>query len=137
MVISKKRKYVNRKMMGVSMNAAEQETVQIMMSSGGFTSFSQFAKAKIFGELSENSKSLKDVEIAIDNMRTSIERNHNRWVDTAKRLSGADTEPLIAGIYALVHMMAKPQDRAAMAQIVDMKLIDVTLKGEGNGYRKT
>lgn len=137
MVISKKRKYVNRKMMGVSMNAAEQETVQIMMSSGGFTSFSQFAKAKIFGELSENSKSLKDVEITIDNMRTSIERNHNRWVDTAKRLSGADTEPLIAAIYALVHMMAKPQDRAAMAQIVDMKLIDITLKGEGNGYRKT
>lgn len=136
-MISKKRKYVNRKMMGVSLNAAEQETVQIMMSSGGYTSFSQFAKAKIFGELSENSKRLKDVETAIDNMRTSIERNHNRWVDTAKRLSGTDTEPLMAANYALLHMMAKPQDRAAMAQIVDMRLIEITLNGEGNGYRKT
>jgi hypothetical protein len=136
MVISKSKKYLNRKMMGVSLNAAEQETVQFMMTSGGYTSFSQFAKAKIFGEMSENGKRLKDVETAIDNMRASIERNHNRWVDTAKRLSGTDTEPLMAATYALLHMMAKPQDRAVMAQDVDMNLVQMTLKGEGNGYRK-
>jgi hypothetical protein len=35
-----------------------------------------------------------------------------------------------------LHMMAKPQDRAAMANDVDMKLVEITLKGESNGYRK-
>lgn len=126
-----------RKVRSVSFNPEEEDVIETLMSLGGYTSFSEFAKARILGVASESEKRLKDVEIAIDNMRASNERNHNRWVDTAKRLSGTDTEPLMAATYALLHMMAKPQDRAAMAQAVDMKLVEITLRGESNGYRKT
>ena len=133
----KKPKAKNRKMMGVSLNPEEQDTVQIMMANGGYTNFSQFAKAKILGDTSENEKRLKGVEVAIDNLREGYERHHNLWVDTVKRLSGNDSEPLIAGTYALLHMMARPQDRATMDRNIDLHLVEMTLTGEGNGYRKT
>ena len=133
----KKPKTKNRKMMGVSLTPEEQDTVQIMMANGGYTNFSQFAKAKILGDTSENEKRLKGVEVAIDNLREGYERHHNLWVDTVKRLSGNDSEPLIAGTYALLHMMARPQDRATMDRNIDLHLVEMTLTGEGNGYRKT
>lgn len=133
----KKPKTKNRKMMGVSLNPEEQETVQIMMANGGYTNFSQFAKAKILGDTSENEKRLKGVEVAIDNLREGYERHHNLWVDTVKRLSGNDSEPLIAGTYALLHLMARAQDRATMDKYIDLHLVEMTIQGEGNGYRKT
>lgn len=125
-----------RKVRSVSFNPEEEEAIETLMSFGGYTNFSEFAKAKILGVASEGEKRLREVETAIDNMRQANERHHQQWVDTAKRLSGADTEPLMAATYALLHMMAKPQDRAAMANDVDMKLVEITLKGESNSYRK-
>jgi hypothetical protein len=126
----------NRTVHAVSFNPAEEEMLQVLMAGGGYVNFSEFAKAKILGDASENEKRLRDVESAIQNMQTAYERHHNRWVQTAKSVSGADAEPLVAGVYALLHMMASQQARDAADQNIDLKLVKMAIEGENNGYRR-
>jgi hypothetical protein len=126
----------NRKVVGLSLNPEEHDAVMTLMSLGGYTNFSEFAKAKILGVASESEKRLRDVETAIDNMRQSNDRHHALWVDTVKKVSGSDSEPLVAATYALLHMMARPQDRAAMDRHIDLRLVELSFKGDGNDYRK-
>jgi hypothetical protein len=125
-----------RKVRSVSFNAEEEDAIEVLMSFGGYTNFSEFAKAKILGVASETENRLRDLETAVDNMRQSNQRHHALWVDTVNRVSGSDSEPLVAATYALLHMMARPQDRAVMDRDIDLKLVDLSIKDESNGYRK-
>ena len=126
-----------RKVVGVSLNPAEHDAVQTLMSHGGYTNFSEFAKAKILGVASESENRLRDLETAVENMSHSNARHHAQWVDTVKRVSGSDAEPLVAAIYALLHMMARPQDRAAIDQEIDLERVKMMIGDDSNGYRKT
>jgi hypothetical protein len=126
-----------RKVVGVSLNPAEHDAVQTLMSHGGYTNFSEFAKAKILGVASESEKRLRDLETAVENMSHSNARHHAQWVDTVKRVSGSDAEPLVAAIYALLHMMARPQDRAVMDLEIDLELVKMMMGDVSNHYRIT
>lgn len=84
---------------------------------------------------SETEKRLKDVEQEIGYMRESYERLHNRWVDTVKKVTGSDSEPLVAATYMLLHMMAAQPDRAVMKEFVDLNLVKITANDESNNYR--
>jgi hypothetical protein len=126
-----------RKVVGVSLNPAEHDAVQTLMSHGGYTNFSEFAKAKILGVASESENRLRDLETAVENMSHSNARHHKQWVDTVKRVSGSDAEPLVAAIYALLHMMARPQDRAAIDQEIDLERVKMMMGDDSNGYRRT
>lgn len=126
-----------RKVRSVSFNPEEEEAIETLMSFGGYTNFSEFAKAKILGVASESENRLRNVETAIDNLRQSYERHHNLWVETVKKLSGTDSEPLVAATYALLHMMARPQDRAVMDRDIDLGLVELSIRGADNGYRKS
>lgn len=135
--LSKKMKPKIRKMMGISLNPEEHEAVKLMMASGGYSNFSQFAKSRLFGAASETENRLKAVEFAIENLFKGYERHHKQWVDTVKQVTGTDSEPLIAAIFYLQMLMARPQDRATLSQWIDLDLVQATIKDEDNGYRKT
>lgn len=110
--------------------------LKVLMAGGGYDNFSEFAKAKILGDATEGEQRLKDVEIAVQNMQSAVERNHKRWVETAKSVSGAAAEPLIAAVYLLLNMMARPQDKATMDQLIDLELVKMVIQGEDNEYSK-
>ncbi len=126
-----------RKVVGVSLNPAEHDAVQTLMSHGGYSNFSEFAKAKILGVASDSEKRLRDLETAVENMSHSNARHHAQWVDTVKRVSGSDAEPLVAAIYALLHMMARPQDRAVMDLEIDLERVKMMMADDSNHYRRT
>ena len=125
-----------RKVRSVSFNPEEEDTIATLMSFGGYTQFSEFAKAKILGEANENEKRFRSLENEVLNLRQAYERHHNRWVETAKVLAGSDIEPLVASIYALLYRMAKPEDQKAMDQDIDFGLIKMMVSDQTNGYRR-
>jgi len=43
----------------------------------------------------------------------------------------------VAAIYSLLHMMARPQDRAVMDQEIDLKLVNMMMSDVSNHYRRT
>lgn len=130
-------KHKNRTVHAVSFNPVEEEFLQMLMAAGGYVNFSEFAKVKILGDVSDNEKRLKAVETAIENLQHIQQRHHNQWVSTVKRLSGSDSEPLVAATYVLLHLMAKPQDRAEMARFIDLRLVERAIEDEDNLYKKS
>lgn len=110
--------------------------LQVLMAGGGYANFSEFAKAKILSDASDNEKRMRSLESVLQNMQTAYERHHKRWVQAVKKVSGADAEPLVAAVYSLLHMMARPQDRATMDQEIDLELVKMTIGDENNGYRR-
>lgn len=60
----------------ISFNPAEEDSLQVLMASGGYSNFSEFAKAKILGAASENEKRLKALEVAVETMRGSSDHFH-------------------------------------------------------------
>jgi hypothetical protein len=125
-----------RKVRSVSFNPEEEDAIATLMSFGGYTQFSEFAKAKILGEVNENEKRFRSLENEVLNLRQAYERHHNRWVETAKVLAGTDIEPLVASIYALLYRMAKPEDQRAMDQDIDFGLVKMMVSDQTNGYRR-
>lgn len=125
-----------RKVRSVSFNPEEEDAIATLMSFGGYTQFSEFAKAKILGEANENEKRFRSLENEVLNLRQSYERHHNRWVDTAKVLAGTDIEPLVAAIYALLYRMAKTEDKQAMDQDIDFELVKMMVLDQTNSYRR-
>ena len=125
-----------RKVRSVSFNPEEEDAIATLMSFGGYTQFSEFAKAKILGEANENEKRFRSLENEVLNLRQSYERHHNRWVETAKVLAGTDIEPLVAAIYALLYRMAKTEDKQAMDQDIDFELVKMMVLDQTNSYRR-
>jgi hypothetical protein len=123
-----------RKMYGVSMSVAEQETVTILMKSGGYDNFSQFAKSRIFKVASEAEQRLHEVELGLGNVVTAIERQHKRWVEMAKLNNENDLAPLMAAALYLQMLGSSPQDRAEVTRYIDMKLIEETMKEKDHVY---
>lgn len=135
-LLNKKKPRKLRHVLGVSVNPEEHDAVQVMMASAGYSNFSQFAKSRIFGTASESEKRLHELEIAVGNLHEGYERHHKQWVDTVKQVTGHDLEPLIAAVYVMQHLGARPQDRAHLDRFMDLELVERTLRDDSNGYRR-
>lgn len=131
----KKNKIANgRKMYGVSMSMAEQETVATLMKSGGYTNFSRFAKSRIFNVASEAEQRLHEVELGLEVILKALERQHKRWVETAKANNENDLAPLMSAALYLQMLNATPQDRAEVKRYIDINLIEQTMKEKDHVY---
>ncbi len=112
--------FKNRKVVGLSLNPEELDVMELLMTRGGYTSFSEFAKARIFGSATETENRLKELEREVINLRDGYERHHKLWVDTVKQVANTDLEPLLAALYMLNHKMAGQQSRDELDQLVDL-----------------
>jgi hypothetical protein len=134
--MTKSKKPKLRRVFGISMSPAEQETVQILMSSGGYTNFSQFAKSRLFNVASEAEQRLHEVELGLETISKVLERQHNRWIETVKSINENDLEPLLATSLYLQMLNASGQDRAEVKRWIDMEMVEGTMQEKHHLYRK-
>jgi hypothetical protein len=125
-----------RRVFGISMSPEEQETVQILMSNGGYTNFSQFAKSRIFNRASEAEQRLHEVELGLETVVKVLERQHTRWVEVVNSVNENDVEPLLAASLYLQMLNASGQDRAEVKRWIDMEMVEGTMKEEHHLYRR-
>lgn len=130
------KKSKSRRVMGVSMSPAEQETVQILMASGGYTNFSQFTKSRIFRVASEAEQRLHEVELGLEVVVKTLNRQHERWIETIKSINENDLEPLLAASLYLQMLNASGQDRAEVKRWVNMDMVEGTMQETNHLYRR-
>ena len=104
------------------------------MKSGGYKSFSQFAKSRLFNAASESEQRLHEVELSLEAILKTLERQHKRWVETAKANIENDLAPLMSASLYLQMLNATPHDRAEIKRYIDTNLIEETMKEKDHVY---